>query len=160
MKKNMPDIFTDRDRAIRSTEDLLSKLWRIILRDKNIESIAWNNLMEQYLNDPRLKIPFTSLARSSARGNLNKELRGTPMTWKVFEKGIGFLRPVKAEFVVRLRWADRTVTEHAISMPQRGEELLGDETKAMTEEYERLQKEFERNYEKQFGTPKDDDKSD
>lgn len=76
----------------------------------------WNKLMEKHLDDPIEKIPNTSAARSSARGNLNRELKENDITWKVFEKGIRFLRPLRAEFRVKLHWQNGSVTEHAITL--------------------------------------------
>lgn len=119
MKKKALDLLVNPQRAVADAEDLLSRLWRIILRDIGNNPIKWNNWMERHLEDPRNKIANTSVARATVRGNINKELKDTQMTWKVFEKGISFLRPKKAEFLVRLTWDNGTTTEHAIVMPQR-----------------------------------------
>lgn len=119
MKKHSSDMLNNLNQAILDADDLLSKLWRIVLKDLAFTSIRWNKRMEEWLDEPRHKIPNTSLARSSARGNLNKEFRDTQMTWKVFEKGVSFLKPVHAQFKLELTWPGGITTQHTIQMPQR-----------------------------------------
>jgi hypothetical protein len=118
-KKPDDDILLDPAKSVRGARTLLTKLWRRILAERKITPYKWNTLMEYYLNDPTEKIPNTSSARSSARGNLNKELKDHSMTWNVFEKAIRFLRPLRAEFSVKLYWPTGQVSEHVLTMINR-----------------------------------------
>lgn len=106
------DFLNDPYKGVKNAKGVLAKLFRQALVDLNITTPLWNVKMNRYLNDPRNRIPSHSKDRSSARGNLNKELRRETMTWKVFRKALMFLGPVRATFIVRLEWPNRQTTEH------------------------------------------------
>ena len=80
--------------------------------------------MESYLNNPTNRVPRSSKGRSSARGNLSKEILKSNMTWKNFEKAIKFLNPIKAEFSIKLHWKNGRVTNHHVVV---GETDVSDE---------------------------------
>ena len=85
--------------------------------------------MARYLNDPYNKIPPNPKDRSSARGNLNKELNRNTMTWKVFRKAILFLAPVRATFIIRFEWHTEVpkhyeVSEHSIVLLSTAEDHI------------------------------------
>jgi hypothetical protein len=104
------------DKGASEASGVLSKLWRGILVDLDVTHYTWGSLMLRYLNDPRNGIPRDVKDKSSARGNLNKELKRPRMTWKVFLKGLRFLGPVRIEFVVKLTWKTRTTTVHRLQL--------------------------------------------
>lgn len=52
----------------------------------------WNFFMTRYLRDPRNRVKNDRRSQSSARGNIHKELQKGSMSWKVFLKGMRFLR--------------------------------------------------------------------
>ena len=119
MRDEHYDIFTDPVKSIGEAKGVLSKLFRTILVEREITPGVWSSLMARYLNDPYNRIPPNPKDRSSARGNLNKELHRPTMTWKVFRKAILFLAPVKATFIIRFEWPTNIpkhyeVSEHSI----------------------------------------------
>lgn len=68
--------------------------------DSNEESFivsgSWSTLMDNYLSDARNSIPQNIRERSSARGNLQKEiLNNKGMSWRVFIKAMRFLGALK-----------------------------------------------------------------
>lgn len=83
-------------------------------------------LTEGYLNDPRNAIPNNVHARSSARGNLNKELQKHNMSWRVFCKGMRFLNIFKFELIVRTKQANGRVLEFGVAV-NLGESMLIEE---------------------------------
>lgn len=94
----------------------LAYLFRQILVDVKVPPNRWNELMVRYLDNPRNGIPNTVRDRSTARGNLNKDLQRPTMTWKVFSKGIVFLSPKGFTLEVTLEWKDREPTVHRVSL--------------------------------------------
>lgn len=110
------DILNDRTKGVEQTIGVLARLFRQILFDLDVNPFKWAMMMQRYLDDPRNGIPRNSKDRSSARGNLNKELRRPKMTWKVFRKALMFLGPVEATFIVRLKWQGGKTTEHDVKL--------------------------------------------
>jgi hypothetical protein len=104
------------DKGISTAKGVLSMIFRKILADINLNPTTWSKLMKAYLDDPRNRVPQGSRARSSTRGNLNKELSKPKMTWQNFEKGIRFLNPVKARFIIKLTWRTHQTTTHEITI--------------------------------------------
>lgn len=70
--------------------------------------------MIKYLDDPRNGIPRD--LKSSARGNLNKELVRDKITWKVFRKALRFLGPSFIRFEIHFEWADGTKSIHGVDL--------------------------------------------
>lgn len=103
---------------------ILSKIFRQILSDLGIIPMKWNKLMNDYLNDPKNRVPKDSRGKSSTRGNLNKELHKPDMTWSNFEKAIKFLNPIKAEFTIKLTWFGNKTTVHSINVGE-GRKTIG-----------------------------------
>lgn len=102
---------------VHESRNTLARFWRTILADRQVSLIKWSGYMERYLSDPRNGVRQDSKSRSSARGNLNKELLKAWISWKVFEKGLRFLGPVQAEISVKFIWdktADKPYREETI----------------------------------------------
>lgn len=70
---------------------VLSRLWRIQLKELGINIQRWNDLMYKFVNDPRNDYPANKRDQQSARGNLTKEFSRPRMTWKVYMKAQRFL---------------------------------------------------------------------
>lgn len=104
------------DKEVSKAKGILARLFRQILEDADINYYRWDMLMEQYLDNPRNRVPTNTKERSSARGNLNKELRRESMTWKVFDKALRFLGPTKVRFEVHLTWRSKKTTVHGINV--------------------------------------------
>ena len=120
------DILDEQDKGVNEAKGALAFLFRKILFDRNITPIGWARMMNRFLDDPRNGIPPNGKDRSSARGNLNKELRRPRMTWKVFEKAMRFLGLHGLRFEAHLRWPGATtpsgivvpgkVTKHGVNI--------------------------------------------
>ena len=85
------------------TEGILANLFKGILNDLRItagKGSRWEDLMRNFLNDRRNGIRQNDRDRSSARGNLAKELLKPKMTWKVFCKGMRFIGLTKFEISI------------------------------------------------------------
>lgn len=110
------DILQQTDRGVDAAEGVLARLFRQILFDVNVNIYKWDSLMVKYLNNPINGVPQNGKDRSSARGNLNKELRRPSMTWKVFRKGLRFLNPKGIRFEVHLEWDSKKKTVHSVTL--------------------------------------------
>lgn len=114
-KDGLNHLLQDPDKQVVEAKGL-ARLFRQMLAELGVNPMKWHQLMNAYLNDPRNRVPKDSRAKSSTRGNLNKELMKSRMTWKNFERGIRFLNPVEAEFSVKLKWRGGRTTVHRLKM--------------------------------------------
>lgn len=96
--------------------DTLSLLFhRISQKAKlNVRKIKENNL--HYVNNPANQVSENSSKRSSAAGNIRKELERQTMTWRVFEKLIRWMRPKAAKVFIVIDWRDGTQTVDQINL--------------------------------------------
>ena len=114
------DLLNDPDKRVREARGVLSVLWRQLLMVLNIDGWRWDKLMRKYLADPRNGIQNNSRDRSSARGNLNKELKRDDMTWRVFLKALTFLDPCRVVFTVKITFHDGRTFNVTAKLKDRG----------------------------------------
>lgn len=77
---------------------------------------VWDQLMWAYLRDPKNGVKNNTKDMSSARGNLQKEILKSKMTWKVFCKALRFLNVYRFDFVIRTYHAKGDKIEHSITV--------------------------------------------
>lgn len=119
------DLLNDPNKRVREARGVLSAIWRQFLVLRNIDGFQWDRLMRNYLNDPRNGIQNNSRDRSSARGNINKELlKRDDITWRVFLKALNFLDPLKIVFSVRVTFKDGKTQEVTATLRDRGKMRL------------------------------------
>jgi hypothetical protein len=120
------DLLKDPDKGVREARGILTGLWRQLLVMRDIDAWRWDKLMRKYLADPRNGIRNNSRDLSSARGNLNKELKRDDMTFRVFLKALSFIDPIRVVFSVKVTFANgRTYTVSA-KLKDRGELLTSE----------------------------------
>jgi hypothetical protein len=85
------------------------------MRD-HIWSSKYDQLMHRYLLDARNCIPRNRKEQSSARGNLQKELLKSDMSWKVFMKGLRFLEVLSIDISITLTHSDGKKSTHSTSV--------------------------------------------
>lgn len=118
-RKGIEEMFTDEDRKVYEADNVLARLFRVISRDLNVDVQHFYGLMNHWLNDPRNGIGKFPKDRSTARGNLTKEILRPNMTWDVFIKALRWLKVVRVEFCVKITRESegRTkTTQHAIDI--------------------------------------------
>lgn len=119
------DLLNDPDKRVREARGVLSAIWRQFLVLRSVDGFRWDQLMRNYLNDPRNGIRNNSRDRSSARGNINKELlKRDDITWRVFLKALNFLDPLKIVFSVRVTFKDGKTQEVTATLRDRGKMRL------------------------------------
>lgn len=107
--------------------NILAKLLRKIWLDRAMTPMKWGQHLERYVTNPYNGVRSDPTAQASARSNLMRELKNHKITQDVFTKGISFLEPEEATLMVRLRWADGTVTIHEEDMGIRSPRNLEDD---------------------------------
>jgi len=95
------------------TSSILSALYHKILAELGIGMDRWGVLMERYLSDPKNCIPQNQRDKSSARGNLNKELLQDKMSWRKLCTGLRFLNVLSFEITLTLKHANGVKTVHS-----------------------------------------------
>lgn len=109
-------MITSSTKKMEEATGTLSRLFRKILFDINIDLMRWDAAMKKYLADPRNRIQQNSKDISSARGNLAKALVKPDMTWKVFVKALKFLDPLCVSLEVKIVWRNGRKTLHPITV--------------------------------------------
>lgn len=109
-------MLTDPTKDTQNARGLLARLYRQILLERGVTVEVAHRLMTAWVNDPKNRVPKTTRGASSERGNLIKELSRETMSWKVFVKGMKFLRVPRITFIVRCHNTEKTYTEHGISV--------------------------------------------
>ncbi len=123
------DMLNTDDKRVGEARGHLSKIFRQFLVALDIDGWKWDRFMRIYLTNPRNGIPNNSRDRSSARGNLNKELKRDDMTWRVFMKAMEFLDPVKVTFTVTATFKNGRTLNVSSKIKDRGTiELPPEET--------------------------------
>ena len=103
MERMLEDPISELSRA-NGAGGILYRLWVKLLADKNmgVSISRWEQLMIDFVNDPRNGVPRTKKDQTSMRGNLTKEFSRPNMTLKVFAKALMFLKVVKVDFAIKL----------------------------------------------------------
>jgi hypothetical protein len=106
--ENLLELLELDDKGLSLTEDGLSYLFRMMLRDLCVSADVWSTLMEAYLDDPRAGVGASKTDRSSKRNGLNRALGKTVISWKKFKNGIRILGMRSCEFELSIsKWDDK-----------------------------------------------------
>jgi hypothetical protein len=119
LNKPLGDSYVDTNAAFYGfvpAKDVLAKLIRAILWDRNIIPHKWDKLIDAYINDPRNEIGNSHRERSVARGNLNKEISSPTVSWRVFEKFLRIINPSSVQLRVEVVWKDGTRSVNAVNL--------------------------------------------
>ena len=99
---NLREILEDAAMMIKNNTGILTRLFRMLLRDLAMTEMRWGRLMDAYVKDPRAKVPDEPGYDSSEKTNLRKRLNSNNMTWKSLLKGLDFLQCKKSIFTVKV----------------------------------------------------------
>lgn len=104
------------DRGEGQGKNTLARLWSRIMTKIRLTSTKVEENNRAYVRNPLNQIPNDSGKRSSAAGNIRKEIERTTLTWRGFEKLIRWSRPKSAKIVAIIEWKDgkKTIDEIAI----------------------------------------------
>lgn len=137
--KKIMELLTLPDRGANEPDGpngILARLFRIILWQLNITPMRFGKYMNDYIHDKRNRIKDTRSAHTSARGNLMKELGKPEMTFKVFMKGLRFIKVVRIEFIIKAHHPNGTTTVHATEVDLSSEEMIASFMEEDDDDYE------------------------
>ena len=103
------DIVGNYDEALKGglhEAGILHRLFVMILMKSRIDHVKLAELLVLYSRDMQDKLP-QGTDKNSAKGNLVKELGKKSMSWKVFLKGLRFLRVVKFKITLTAYFYNR-----------------------------------------------------
>ena len=123
-KYEMDKILTSADKGISATRGIggiLARLWRTILDDLQVKPNRFEMLLSDFINSAKRGVPEHRISRHFTRGNLRRELEQPTMTFKVFIKGMKFLKIARIRFAVELEHADGRTTLHQTAVDLGGD---------------------------------------
>lgn len=128
MAKNpMIKLLTAPDKGISQTSGtngILARLLRTIMFDEEITPFKYLELMDTFTKESKSGVPKNRVDLTSWRGNITKELSNDRISWKVFCKGLRFLRILRVEFTVKAYWHDGHVSKHSTYVELESKESL------------------------------------
>lgn len=104
-QNHMHDIISDpfkKSDRVKNNVGFLARVFREILFHASIDWDEWNELMQDYLDDPQNGIPNNPRSRTTERGNQNKACASINMTWKSLMKNFYFIKGQKLRITFEL----------------------------------------------------------
>jgi hypothetical protein len=118
--------YTVDERDVKDPDTALYKLYNDVQMAVGMDVHMFNRLFNRYALGTR--IPLNMKDISSARGNLNKELKKSTMSWKVFMKGLSFLSAEEVEFGIHVILYNGKLKSHYLKVLIENDiDLLGDD---------------------------------
>lgn len=110
------------DREIFRSKNLLTRLYRSMLLNLNINATMFEHSLNSYLNNPRNPVHNDAKAKTNDKGNLMKEIGGNNMTWDVFNKGLLAIGVSEYELEIIIQYRDINTQEmlftgHKVRVP-------------------------------------------
>lgn len=110
-------LLSDPNKKIEEATDVLSRLWRQILKNLDLNESVWKGLMNTYLN---AYVPehTSTKDRSNVEGNFNKVLVKDRMTMDVFLKALALLQIEKYELKLTVKRKNLArISVHKVAFP-------------------------------------------
>ncbi len=100
--------------AASGPQGILADLWVQILRDSGMKNHIWDQNMRTYIESESDKAggEMNRVTKTSIRGNLTKAFTRHYMTWKVFFKGLKWLRWRRFRIIIIGERADKSIAYH------------------------------------------------
>ena len=100
INKSLRDKFSQKHNP-QGTRGVLASIFTEMMMGKVKDITTWNALMTRFIDDPINAVPPGKKDRSSARGNLSKELTKNHLSWNVFcNKAMRFLNLVAFKITI------------------------------------------------------------
>lgn len=99
-----------------SVSVILGQFFRHILADNQVKPENLDFFMTRYIQDPVNNYPQDRRSLASARGNLRKELLNKYMSWRVFCKGLAFIRVKKFTLTITATYSDGKTKQHSVAV--------------------------------------------
>jgi hypothetical protein len=103
------------DKGVSLATNNVARLWRLVLKTMQVNPDVWLSMTNSYLRNPANGVPQNPRDMSTEKGNLDKALLDSSMTWASLEKGLRMLQPRKAEFTLTITTQNGTV--YVVTLP-------------------------------------------
>lgn len=104
-------LLASHDKRYKEASGILSRLYRIILMQRQITPYKWNMLLTNYLDHLTELHNLSQDKITNERNNLRKGLNDPDMTFGMLTRGLAILNPKAMEFEVELLFADESNPE-------------------------------------------------
>lgn len=114
--KDLTQIVRSPTKEVSQAKGALTKLWRLILKDVDLDVETLHRLLNKYLDDPENGATDDSVKRSYIRQNFVNALASNYMTWKTFRRALVLLTPLDVEISASIRWTKKFSTISSIKL--------------------------------------------
>jgi hypothetical protein len=122
LSRELIRILDTEDKAVKEARDPLARLFRQLMADQKINLKAMDDLIRDWLKDPRNNIPDNGKIRSTERGNIIQEITRPNMTMKVFIKRLRLFPIIRVRLILEAEWQNKSIT-HTVAQVKLNEEL-------------------------------------
>lgn len=102
---------------------ILAGLFRTILHENNVGGNKFEILLSDFINNARRGVMASRVKRHFTRGNLRRELEKGTMTFKVFMKGLRFMKIRFVTISVELTHASGRKSTHSAKVDLGGADI-------------------------------------
>lgn len=113
--QNLKVIVSSHDKKVDEAHNALARLFRIVLRDLDIDLEQMHTLINRYVKRENAKVADPNL-KSSLKTNLIAALSNKHISFKFFEKFAKILDPDSVTFSVTFHWKNGTSSTHSVDM--------------------------------------------
>lgn len=113
------------DKRIREASGILSRLYRLVLLERNITPYKWNMLLTSYLDRMAEQPGMSQDTITNERNNLRKGLSEPNMTFGMLTRGLAILNPRRMIFEVELAFEGDVTLKSNLDMLSPEKEGLG-----------------------------------
>lgn len=114
--KNLSELLRDPEKGVGRATNVVSRLWRTILRDNGVNHSQLNTLIHEHIRKDEKSAALSHKRKSQEKGNLIKELENDKMTFKNLMKGLRVLNPLQVDFTITIKWNRYTTSTHTVQV--------------------------------------------
>ena len=93
--------------GIYKTDNILARIWRIVIFKANITGQSWHNQLSQWQS--KLNKEVTSKKKASIKGNITRALAESTVSWDTLMKGFTILGFTKMDMHITLHKRGKTI---------------------------------------------------
>lgn len=99
-KNGMINLIEEDEKGIHDTQNVLAKVWRILLIKTDIDIHKWNRLLTKW-QDRVMKI-HSKKGSANMKGNMSRRLAEPRLSWPLLMRGFSIYEIEKTEIIFRL----------------------------------------------------------
>lgn len=99
-KNGMINLIEKEDKGVHDTQNVLARVWRIVLVRSDIDVHKWNRLLTKW-QDRVMKI-HSKKGSANMKGNMSRRLAEPRLSWPLLMRGFSIYEVEKTEVIFRL----------------------------------------------------------